>query len=543
KIRNSNGTPHRGYGRVEVCSGGQWGTVCDDYWGWSDARVACASLGYSRDRVSSYCCASLGQGYGSIFLDNLHCSGNEASLFSCPHNGVSNHNCGHNEDAGVQCYGITTPSSCTNGDLKLWRPSDGPEYYGIALYCKNNVWVGVCDDSWKCDTARLICQQLGFAGSLGIRGEGYWGYFYYQGVGVDHYAWSCNSGHKSLSQCSYYYHSSCYSYHDQLGIICYPNVQGSQCTNGDVQLQDGTNSTNGRAMYCFEGYWTPLCSISASTASAICQTLGFTSPYAIVYTDERFGTSERRSGLSYVNCPAGATNISSQCTPVYKTWSNGCYISYGKCYREAGIQCFNASQDCIDGSVRLVNGVLEQEGRVEVCSYGLWGTVCQDDWNAIDAYIVCKQLGYTGTGPLSYYNSKFGVATHLPTVYNNVKCVGWEKSITECTKNVYPAGSCSQSQTASVVCKEGCRDGEVRLLGGGFENEGTVQICYGGLWGLVSDNQWDVNDANVVCYQLGFGGGNALAILNNQYGKPNMTIHIRNVACLGNETFLDNCTK
>lgn len=63
------------------------------------------------------------------------------------------------------------------------------------------------------------------------RSEGYWGLYYYQGDGVDHYAWNCNSGHKSLSQCSYYYHSNCYHNHDQFGIACYPNVQGKLTLN------------------------------------------------------------------------------------------------------------------------------------------------------------------------------------------------------------------------------------------------------------------------------------------------------------------------
>ena len=45
-IRLSGASSNR-YGRVEVCVNGTWGTICDDFWSNTDARVACRQLGHS----------------------------------------------------------------------------------------------------------------------------------------------------------------------------------------------------------------------------------------------------------------------------------------------------------------------------------------------------------------------------------------------------------------------------------------------------------------------------------------------------------------
>ena len=48
--------------------------------------------------------AYYGQGNGSVILDNVQCTGNEVSIFSCSHNSIGYHDCSHSDDAGVVCH-------------------------------------------------------------------------------------------------------------------------------------------------------------------------------------------------------------------------------------------------------------------------------------------------------------------------------------------------------------------------------------------------------------------------------------------------------
>ena len=50
------------------------------------------------------------------------------------------------------------------------------------------------------------------------------------------------------------------------------------------------------------------------------------------------------------------------------------------------------------GTVRLIDGLIPEEGTVEVCVNAVWSSVCDSSWDYKDAFVVCQQLGYPATG-------------------------------------------------------------------------------------------------------------------------------------------------
>lgn len=57
----------------------------------------------------------------------------------------------------------------------------------------------------------------------------------------------------------------------------------------------------------------------------------------------------------------------------------------------------NIRETCYDGEIRLRGGYDVNQGRVEICYNGVWGTVCDDvgwtDGGRSNAQVVCRQLG------------------------------------------------------------------------------------------------------------------------------------------------------
>ncbi|XP_052668007.1 scavenger receptor cysteine-rich type 1 protein M130-like [Harpia harpyja] len=190
------------------------------------------------------------------------------------------------------------------------------------------------------------------------------------------------------------------------------------------------------------------------------------------------------------------------------------------------------------GELRLVDGGGRCAGRVEVKHNGEWGSVCNYDfdWGAVWATVVCRQLGCGLVAKASVY-TPFGQGTGRIWL-QPFFCGGDEKTLQDCPHFGWGRHFCGHDRDVGVTCTDAV---ELRLAAGGGPCAGRVEVKLQGRWGSVGDDNWDMEDAEVVCQQLGCGSATGAYIASRRFGKGDGPISLAVIDCRGDEAALWNC--
>nr|XP_033486371.1 scavenger receptor cysteine-rich type 1 protein M130-like [Epinephelus lanceolatus] len=154
-------------------------------------------------------------------------------------------------------------------------------------------------------------------------------------------------------------------------------------------------------------------------------------------------------------------------------------------------------------SVRLVNGTSLCSGRLEVKSdqsNQSWSPVCEADFDQQDAEVVCRELG---CGPPSFLQGALYGEVEAPMWTKEFQCGGHESALLDCRSSGSERNSCSPGKAVGLTCSE---PSGVRLNGGANRCAGVLEMKRLDEWKPVAANNWNLLKlAGVVCRELDCG--------------------------------------
>uniref|UniRef100_A0A4X2KEM0 SRCR domain-containing protein n=1 Tax=Vombatus ursinus TaxID=29139 RepID=A0A4X2KEM0_VOMUR len=511
-------------GRVEIWHNGSWGTVCDDLWDLADAHVVCQQLGCG-SALHAVGGDVFGPGSGTIWLDDVQCTGKESFLWDCPAKPWGLHNCIHKEDAGVRCSGFVQLVA-----------GDGP--------CVGRVEVNsgkkqstVCDWNFTFSTAKVICAELECGTAVSIMKSAHFG----KGNGhIWDTEFQCNGSEPLLSLCPTVPlpQGKC-SHSMDVGVIC------SKYT--DFRLMNGSSQCEGRVEIRVLGTWRTLCDShwDLADANVLCRQLNCgvaVEPPEDVY----FGKGSVLVIGDTFYCTGTESHLWNCSVIILGTspCSKGKTASVICSGNQTQSLMFNNSQSdqekvpvlfSENGQLRLLNGRGPCSGRVEVYYNGTWGTICDDSWELSDAHVVCRQLG-CGVALKAMVSAHFGQGSG-PIWLDELSCSGNESHLGECPFLHWGQHDCRHKEDAGVLCSESL---DLRLKSVGHKCSGWLEVFYNGTWGSICSNSLDYDTVSVICRHLKCGGKGNIETLPSP-PKSLQARWIDKINCQGQESFLWHC--
>ncbi|XP_039681941.1 deleted in malignant brain tumors 1 protein-like [Perca fluviatilis] len=304
---------------------------------------------------------------------------------------------------------------------------------------------------------------------------------------------------------------------NHLAMVYFLLSSTSPAADGQIRLAwSGSTLCSGRVEIYYNNTWGTVCDDSwdSDDAKVVCRELGCDTALSAPHSSAYFGEGTGQIWLDDVACSGNERSLT-QCKH-NRFGTHNC--GHGE---DAGVVC---------SGVRLAGSTL-CSGRVEIYYNKTWGTVCDDGWDLNDAEVVCRELG-CGTALSATQSASFGEGTGQIWL-DDVACSGSERSVTLCQHRGFGTHNCGHGEDAGVVCSG------VRLAGSTLCS-GRVEIYYKNIWGTVCDDYWDLNDAEVVCRELGCG--TALnAPKSAHFGEGTGEIWLDDVACSGSERSVTQC--
>uniref|UniRef100_K7FSG7 SRCR domain-containing protein n=1 Tax=Pelodiscus sinensis TaxID=13735 RepID=K7FSG7_PELSI len=308
---------------------------------------------------------------------------------------------------------------------------------------------------------------------------------------------------------------------EDVGVICSEHI--------GFQLVNGSTACSGRVEIQIRDAWGTFCDSrwDLSDANVLCHHLDCGVAVSVP-GGGHFGKGTGSVWADTFHCKGTEPHLG-HC-PVTALGASPCSHD-----NDAGVVC---SGPGLAGALQLLSGDGRCDGRVEISLRGVWHRVLDDHWDLSDANVLCHHLD-CGVAVSVPGGGHFGKGTGSVWA-DTFHCKGTEPHLGHCPVTALGASPCSHDNDAGVVCSGPGLAGALQLLSGDGRCDGRVEISLRGVWHRVLDDQWDMNDASVVCRQLQCGAAErAYSPSISQRGKG--PVGLRRVQCAGNETRLANC--
>ncbi|XP_059704129.1 LOW QUALITY PROTEIN: uncharacterized protein LOC132328303 [Haemorhous mexicanus] len=451
-------------GRVEVKLQGHWGSVADYNWDMKDAEVVCQQLGCGSASGAHFAVEHFGLGDGLVSLALVDCSGDEATLWDCEIRGWGPYNSSINDlDSAVVCQGF---SRLVGGDGGC---------AGRLEVRQSRAWVGVCEDEVDMKVAQVVCRELGCGEVVAIAGSGRFG-------AASGSLWDggfqCNGSEPLLSACARRPPQS-QACTVPASVIC-SSYMG-------FRLENGSSGCSGRVEVAVRGTWGSVCASEWDLADAhvLCRHLGCGRAFSVP-AGGSFGSGEGPLRPDAFGC-SGSERHLGEC-PVAVLGKPPCAPG-----NAAAVNCSGVG---FVPSLRLVGGQSLCDGRLEeTITSPAWRRVSLEQWKSWDVYMVCAVLGcglpkdvYTALGSPPASSSSPSEVDIMTEEMDSISGMG-------------PAANSSLEEMV-IVCSGSL---QVRLVGSPGRCAGRVEVYSGGSWSSVCGEGWELQDAAVVCRELGCG--------------------------------------